>query len=1588
MIDKLVPQQFKADQDERLTPANAFIDALNINVDTDEDGNAGIIKNCKGTTAVLDATGISYAGTEFEILGSVRDPERGRTYFFVWCSVEANKAIMFYDDALNSVNLVISGAFLNFSQDKKISASVVNGEFRRDGELNSLLYFTDDYNEPRKINVDRASEVLDASGNDRKELYLAVMKPAPMRPITASFARNDDFGVTEFNAKSAFQFAMQYIYKDGEISALGPYSKSYVAERIGGSQWPNCMILTMSHMSFGVGSDSNLGLNPEIDRIRILYREEKGVETSPFRILDEFDPQEGVTRTIGNAQDFEVAPEGGTSYTFINNGYTSTLPSYQEDLPYQAVPRRAKAQSIVNSRVFYGNYVEGFHNLGGPDGVLGYSGESPDVDITVNYQDASTASIVKTPLISDATSTTSGQYISGIDVTEFPETFYNGDVITLTIKGGMTVEINGTSSDPSLEDIYVIYDYMDDPYGQGDYVDLDSTFDVITSVSVPVCTVNAPIQYSIPIDGTYSREDVVDVMNLYLEDNPIVRTKTISITEDMTNWDSNLGSFPDGDLKITYGVRMVFANDGAGQFKFALRPLNPYQIGYTGSLGSGFTNQSVNGNFKVTGSGINSTSVTNAPSDQADREMYTAASSSISGFTGGSNHSFAFAYIDNKGRYGNAQEIGSVYVSPPGSDDRKLNGSFLNGPASISFAPKHEPPAWASGYSLLYAGPDDVDDVFDLNIDYPTKVVHETKFFQGKPDTVFVKISGYVDGLRKDGIEFSSKYGWEPGDKLRIISRRGVQPNGSYTSGTGTTGAGMTNPHTITDAEVFYSDFSDYEGVPYEFEIVSIQEMSKTLSVDDYPFILTPEGGVDPGIFLELKVPKNLVDWGANYILSIGDIVGDFNNPWVEGDNFNLFVNSGLITSYQGSQVDNINRYPYREIFDDAALTDSIDGQSTIKYLHNHRCKWDKGVRAQIIKAKQRTSAKVYHEIAEVRNFVDKSGAQGAHGGAFVTTNGFARFRKAFEFNPVAFTSEGITSTVVPGANGDPGNGDTRLFGGNPFVVRPSKDIENLYVESFEAQYGTYIKANHIGRLNVVADDAAESRKLSSVIHSGFQGSETLNLALQDFSSGNFKDMDVNNGAINAMIPSGEYMTVFQNSKVSRIPISRSIIATAGGDSNLTASNTVLGPEQSFNGDYGVDTDISAVIDIDKTVYFIDKGRRSIIKISNQGFNPISELDISSLIDKVFASSNADFGGYAIGYDKDLRHVLFTFRPGSSFAGDTLAYDHRKSIWANRYGFTPKAYLQSENNVLSVSYTTDSIVHSHDNDTNRATFYGDPQSASLSVISTMKNPSQVKVYNAIGIESNAPVDVQISNTDQSASLASSRFNKKERSYYASIPFDGSNFPTVYKFFDESALDPSFDLSTADEQTLKQKCQITPIGTISNASNQSGNFTFDVNFFDSNLSLGASNEDIVVLFLNGRWVPTYGLYLQAISSDDAQFLLTFSGLLSADASSGKVVTGFSVGAYITQLFDKADLSWGGYYGDTGYFSGAPIGLAKASSPFLGDNDQYWNDEPPVITVGGKKIRDHYAKIDISTAADGKKFELFAINVDADESRVHM
>jgi hypothetical protein len=72
----------------------------------------------------------------------------------------------------------------------------------------------------------------------------------------------------------------------------------------------------------------------------------------------------------------------------------------------------------------------------------------------------------------------------------------------------------------------------------------------------------------------------------------------------------------------------------------------------------------------------------------------------------------------------------------------------------------------------------------------------------------------------------------------------------------------------------------------------------------------------------------------------------------------------------------------------------------------------------------------------------------------------------------------------------------------------------------------------------------------------------------------------------------------------------------------------------------------------------------------------------------------------------------------------------------------------------------------------RSTYYGSQDGSVVEVIAAF-NPSMVKTYESISLEGTAAWDTIITNTDQSAVIADTDYDQRERNWYAYVPRDSS-----------------------------------------------------------------------------------------------------------------------------------------------------------------------------------------------------------------------
>ena len=320
------PRFLNLDNDSRIVEQNEMIDALNVRVSTDDGGNQGVVKNIKGSSSVsYDVT--PYLGQN-QVVGTYEHEGTNRLFVFVWNS-NGHHSIYKIEHGESSFTLIIrSQQILMSNNPLHIDGIMVSGKL--------FLYFTDGVNEPQKVNVDSGIDINSYPSFSES----MVMKKSPDAPqVTWS---NDTSRVTNELYGKSFQFALQYVYRDGEVSAIGEYSDNTVGLNTLSATDPSDSYKNQYNkitLEIGTGTLGS-GFGTAILEVRLFFRD---VNTNTMFYIGEYTATE-----IFNGVDFF----NDESYSVVSDAEFNKI--------QDAVPKVAKAQTISANRLFYGNYKEGF----------------------------------------------------------------------------------------------------------------------------------------------------------------------------------------------------------------------------------------------------------------------------------------------------------------------------------------------------------------------------------------------------------------------------------------------------------------------------------------------------------------------------------------------------------------------------------------------------------------------------------------------------------------------------------------------------------------------------------------------------------------------------------------------------------------------------------------------------------------------------------------------------------------------------------------------------------------------------------------------------------------------------------------------------------------------------------------------------------------------------------------------------------------------------------------------------------------------------------------------------------------------------
>lgn len=1210
-IDKLIPRYLNKEDDVRLVKTVEMTDALNVRISADANGDGGVIKNAYGNAAVAFKSGDELPAGTNEVIGSLANTQDGEIYFFVWNSND-DHSIYRFSSSSNEAQLIYRDSVLGFVRYATIRASVV-----KNLSDETLLYFTEGITAPKKINVTRALLGLYpaafTSGTDAEKLLcLTVAKQPPMTPPTFVFSTNPTLKQNNLY-ESTFQFAAQYIYQDGERSAISPYSELAIAQ----NQFFDGIITEEEKLKNNTLTISVPTSVADVSEIVVIAR--NGNIGAFYEISTVVNDPNSSTQSI----------------SFDNSRLYTPISQDEVNKIYDNVPQTAESLTIVGNRLVMGAYTEGYENI------------RTDVDVLPNYfpQPLDYKMVVTYPSVTGLPINTERRKAFDIDITTLPNITAEDSMLNITFSldlGRITIEgsqvyIQWVQTDKATQEDHdyagLVEQYVSSP----------------SSISGGIQVKASPLSISeiIQVPAGTTKADIVDMIK-----DAIVGNYNLVLDSDVTDFNYATKITNVNDLQGTTNPNKWMFFAGSGQLSIAddTGTATTYlrftmsvtsaalsaKVGYNfnvGSLVNSIANfpplsmirslftkgQALNEKYPATNVLFNQIDFVNTPSivypgDNNTYRAFTSISETSNGFnpsagssgayitrTGdttfltlnddldnpvlfdsniltrgdidgyetfkaGATHSFGIVYYDQFNRNGGVQTVPDMYVN---WYDNRLVENSLYGRVDSVFRVKHTAPSWAVRWAPVYAPINSVINKFQYSIIRAFTATNlQAKPFAGISSFEEVtylslrSLEGKSDSYRESfGADID--YSFQNGDRVRIIQYGFLQ-------------------RSSIDLEVIgYFDFVDNIDTNPILDLTS----------DENTFNTT-------GKFIAVR-SSELTGWD-NYSIIIGE------------DNWK---NECVIEVYRQ------NRPASEQIFYEIGESFGV-----VNGIHQGQRTTISPFSVNVVDASDRNNLKVNSNIIAYKGDILTDGS----GRTLIVENVYPEVNGAYNYVFYASTISGSFSATTYTLNITNSSDAVIQFSQGDSYYRPrllkigqeayANNFKLLFIEDYSVSDFFASKSTSIGRAHAVIPEAMTTYRQSSVVYSEpyLVGNARLGLSSFNPTLANFKDFDYRYGALKQLIADDDRMYLLQERKAGYVAVGRNIIESSDGGEAITISRNVFSVPNYYLGDYGVNNNPESVSFDRGRVYFADIRSGKVVRISRDGITLISEANMDTFFKENF----------------------------------------------------------------------------------------------------------------------------------------------------------------------------------------------------------------------------------------------------------------------------------------------------------------------------------------------------------------------------------
>jgi hypothetical protein len=270
-------------------------------------------------------------------------------------------------------------------------------------------------------------------------------------------------------------------------------------------------------------------------------------------------------------------------------------------------------------------------------------------------------------------------------------------------------------------------------------------------------------------------------------------------------------------------------------------------------------------------------------------------------------------------------------------------------------------------------------------------------------------------------------------------------------------------------------------------------------------------------------------------------------------------------------------------------------------------------------------------------------------------------------------------------------------------------------------------------------DQYKEEHRKYGLIYSGIYNSTSGVNNLNQFIAAEkiTKDINPTYGSIQKLHSGwgqGGDLVALCEDRILKILANKDALFNADGNTNVTSTNNVLGQAIPYSGEYGISKNPESFASEAYRIYFTDKVRGTVMRLSMDGLTPISNHGMKDWFRDNLKLNNTILGSYDD--KKDEYNVTLQQTDDAKRNNNPVTISFREDVkgWVSFKSFTPENAISCANEYYT--FKNAKIWKHHDESVGRNTFYDAHPSSNWSTLNVILNdiPGSVKSFNTINYE--------------------------------------------------------------------------------------------------------------------------------------------------------------------------------------------------------------------------------------------------------------